>query len=60
MKELFIIIVGALWSCALLCQFFMDYKKERLFIASVELIILIMLVSCCVCAICRCTLQVLA
>lgn len=60
MNELFIIIVGTLCSCALLCQFFMDYQKERLFIASVELIILIMLVSCCVCVICRCTLQALA
>lgn len=42
MKELFIIIiVGALCSVVLLCQFFMDYKKERLFIASVELMTLI-------------------
>jgi hypothetical protein len=60
MKELFIIIVSVLLSSSLLCQFFMDYKKERLLIASFELITSIMWAACCACAICHCTLQVLA
>lgn len=60
MKELVIITIGILYSGILLREFFMDYKKERLFIASVELTAFIMLVSCCVCVICHCTLQALA
>lgn len=57
MKEFFIIIISVLLSSSLLCQFFMDYKKERFFVASIELITAIMWVVCCACVMWHCTLQ---
>ena len=57
MKSFIIIIISVLLSSSMLCQFFMDYKKERIFIASVELVTAIMWMTCCMCAIWHCTLQ---
>lgn len=50
-------IVSTLLSSSLLCQFFFDYKKDRFFIASVELVAAIMFIACGVCAMWNFTLQ---
>ena len=57
MENILIGIVSTLLPSSLLCQFFMDYKKDRFFMASVELIVAIMLISCGVCAMWNFTLQ---
>ena len=57
MEKFCIVIVSILFSSSLLCQFFMDYKKEKYFIASVEIITAIMWSVYCACAIWYCALQ---
>lgn len=60
MKEfIIIIIVSVSLASSLLYQFFIDYKKERFFIASFELITAIMWVVCCACAMWHFTLQMI-
>lgn len=57
MKIFCITIVSLLLSSSSLCQFFMDYKKEKYFIASIELVTAIMWMICCACTMWHCTLQ---
>lgn len=58
--ELLIIIICSLFAASKLCQFFVDYKKERFFLASIELIFAIIFITCFVCIIWNSILQVIA
>ena len=57
MEAFIIIFISILLASSMLYQFFMDYKRERVFAASVELVIAIMWITSCVCSIWYCTLQ---
>ena len=50
-------ITSTILSSSFLCQFFVDYKKYRFFIASIELVVAIMFIACGVCAMWNFTLQ---
>lgn len=57
--SLLIIIVSMLLAVSKLYQFFIDYKKEKFFLASIELIFAIMLATAGACAIWNSTLQLI-
>lgn len=57
MEGILVGIVSILLSSSLLCQFFIDYKKDRFFVASIELVVAIMFIACGVCAMWNFTLQ---
>ena len=52
-------VFGILSSSVCLWLFFLDYKNEKYWMASFELVSSIILISCCVCAMCHWTLQVI-
>jgi len=60
MVGIIILIISMLLSSSMMCQFFMDYKRDRFFIASVELIAAIMFITCGVCAMWNFTLNTIA
>lgn len=57
--SLLIIIISVLLAASKLYQFFIDYKKEKFFLASIELIFAIMFATAGVCAIWNSTLQLI-
>lgn len=57
MESILVLIISVLLSSAMMCQFFMDYKKDRFFTASFELIVAIMLITCGICAMWNFTLD---
>ena len=57
--SLLIIIVSMLLAASKLYQFFIDYKKEKFFLASIELIFAIMLATVGACVIWNSTLQLI-
>lgn len=59
MEKFFITILSIISASFSLCNFFMDYKKERYLIASIELVTAIMLIVSGVCAMWYYTLSML-
>ena len=55
--KLLIIIINMLLAAFKLYQFFIDYKKENFFLASVELSLAIIFITCYVCLTWNYTLQ---
>lgn len=65
MNELFnivnivFVIVNIVLSSSLLYQIFLDYKRRRIFIASIDFVFAIMLITCYICVILYCTFQII-
>ena len=57
MESILVLIISTLLSSSMMCQFFLDYKRDRFFVASIELVVAIMFIACGVCAMWNFTLN---
>ena len=57
--SLLIMIISMLLATCKLYQFFIDYKRDKFFLASIELIFAVMLATAGACAVWNSTLQII-